>query len=169
MKNDLVNCCTAGDVVTVVGLVKVIDAEVGGGGRSYKSGKQGNCLFLLYLDAVSIVNHNVRAKEDENGEKPERRKSLMDGAAVPNMVDFTMRDLKFVLEFTSRFQGDQFRSVFKRNGRILDQIYSQASTSSLHADSNFSGVYDSFMHEIVFFIYSLWWSSTYYQKSFMPS
>lgn len=116
MKSDLVNCCTAGDVVTVIGLVNVIDAEAGGSGKSYKSGKQGSCLFLLYLDAVSIVNHNVGAKKEENKEKPEKRKSLMDGAAAPNMVDFTMKDLEFVLHFTSRFQGDQFRLVFLTTG-----------------------------------------------------
>jgi len=46
--DDLVDVCVPGDVVTVCGEVKVVSTEEG-------KGKQDQCMFLLYIEASSLV------------------------------------------------------------------------------------------------------------------
>jgi DNA helicase MCM8 len=57
LSRDLVDACIPGDVVTVVGEVKLLNAEVESG-RSGKSALQ-NSLFLLYIEANSVSNRMV--------------------------------------------------------------------------------------------------------------
>ncbi|GMH34114.1 hypothetical protein BSKO_01948 [Bryopsis sp. KO-2023] len=111
LTNDLVDCCVAGDVVTVLGLVKVINTEANGGGKLSRGSKQSDCLFLLYLEAISVMNRRER-KGDEGGgtEKPETL-DLAEGVTAPDTPEFTMKDLRFVLKFSEEFQGDQFRQL----------------------------------------------------------
>lgn len=71
-------------------------------------------LFLIYLDALSIVN-NKRADKGLPQQQPEQQphseqqQQQFDqqlqlqrqlSAAAPNMPDFTLKDLQFILTFT---------------------------------------------------------------------
>ena len=54
LTDDLVGCAAPGDVVTVVGLVRVAsvsDRSAGGGDK----GAAAAGLFVIYVDAVSVV------------------------------------------------------------------------------------------------------------------
>lgn len=120
MSSDLVNKCVAGDVLTTLGLVKAIRTENNGRG----GGKRVDCLFLLCLDAVSVVNHQRRTKElGSTSDSFMKSQNMADSISPQHMPDFTMKDLKFIVRFTESFGGEQFRLVDKAipdSFRILD-------------------------------------------------
>lgn len=53
-REDLVNSCVPGDLVTITGIVKVSQSQEARGGKGDK------CMFLLYVDASSIINGKGR-------------------------------------------------------------------------------------------------------------
>ncbi|KAK8395977.1 hypothetical protein O3P69_005220 [Scylla paramamosain] len=53
-KEDLVDSCVPGDLVTVTGVVKVSQSQEGRGSKGDK------CMFLLYIDASSVTNGKGR-------------------------------------------------------------------------------------------------------------
>ncbi|MEW5300243.1 MAG: hypothetical protein WDW36_003185 [Sanguina aurantia] len=127
LRDGLVDSCTVGDVVTVLGHVKVLatgeDLGKGGGGGGGKPGggrgggggggggggsKQG--LFLIYLDAISVVNgrpSNRPSHSDLNAAE-----GIVPGCDVaPGMPPFTQKDLEFVIKFSEDYEGDQLRQL----------------------------------------------------------
>ncbi|KAK9914958.1 hypothetical protein WJX75_002939 [Coccomyxa subellipsoidea] len=113
LKEDLVDSCTAGDVVTVVGIVKVVNTETMPGASKTKNAK---ALFLLYLDAVSITakrSSATRTTQAKDGYIKEEKSSQapMEESVPPNMDSFSTRDLQFIVKFHAEFSGDQFRHL----------------------------------------------------------
>ncbi|WOL04368.1 putative DNA helicase MCM8 isoform X1 [Canna indica] len=104
LTEDLVDSCIPGDVITVTGIIKVINNYMDiGGGRS-KSKNQG--LYYLYLEAVSVRNSKSQSTEDvqENNSKT--------GACVPfDFFSFSPRDLEFVVKFSEEHGSDIFRQI----------------------------------------------------------
>lgn len=128
LREDLVAGCVVGDVITVLGLVKVLatgDAKPAGPAAGKIKGQAKQNLFLIYLDALSIVN-NKRADKGLPQQQPEQQphseqqQQQFDqqlqlqrqlSAAAPNMPDFTLKDLQFILTFTEAYEGDQLRQL----------------------------------------------------------
>ncbi|EIE22418.1 MCM-domain-containing protein [Coccomyxa subellipsoidea C-169] len=113
LKEDLVDSCTAGDVVTVVGIVKVVNTEVVPGGNKAKNAK---ALFLLFLDAISIVAKRssvTRAVQTTDGfvKAEQLSQEPLEESVPPNMDSFSTRDLSFIVKFHTEFSGQQFRHL----------------------------------------------------------
>ncbi|KAI8465449.1 MAG: MCM2/3/5 family-domain-containing protein [Monoraphidium minutum] len=134
LKQDLVSSCVVGDVVTVLGLVKVLATGDQGKGRQ---GQQQQSIFLLYLDAVSVANskravqqgaapaaaappHAVGGQPPQAGAAAAAAAAQQAAAALtalpPNMPDFSVRDLQFVLTFlgeyaSQEYEGDAMRQL----------------------------------------------------------
>jgi hypothetical protein len=77
-------------------------------------------LFLIYLDALSVVNNKRASKESGAQQQPQQSQAdqqqqaafeqqllLQRGlsSAAPNMPDFTLKDLQFILTFTGTYAG----------------------------------------------------------------
>ncbi|KAF6258257.1 MCM2/3/5 family-domain-containing protein [Scenedesmus sp. NREL 46B-D3] len=133
LKQDLVGSCVVGDVVAVLGLVKVLatgDAKPSGPPGAKKQAPKQN-LFLIYVDALSLVNNKRAAKsvqlQDQatadaaaGGQQTQQvleqqlqlqRQLSASASAAPNMPDFTLKDLQFILTFTEAYEGDQLRQL----------------------------------------------------------
>jgi hypothetical protein len=75
------------------------------GGKNKGQAKQS--LFLIYLDALSVVN-SKRATKDAPQQQAEQQQQFEQqlqlvpelSSAAPNMQDFSIKDLQFVLTFT---------------------------------------------------------------------
>uniref|UniRef100_A0ACD5TFY3 Uncharacterized protein n=1 Tax=Avena sativa TaxID=4498 RepID=A0ACD5TFY3_AVESA len=65
LTEDLVDCCIPGEVVTVTGIVKVLNNYMDVGGGKSKSKNQG--LYYLYLEAISIRNSKGHAVSENSG------------------------------------------------------------------------------------------------------
>jgi DNA helicase MCM8 len=55
LREDQVDTCIPGDIVTIAGVVKTISAEALGGRPSNRSGRHQS-LYMLYIHANSIQN-----------------------------------------------------------------------------------------------------------------
>lgn len=135
LRDDLVGSCVVGDVISVLGLVKVLatgDNKLSGPPGKSKGGQPKQNLFLIYVDALSVVN-NKRAgrgqpQPQQQGQGQQQGQSEADqqqqqqfeqqlllqrdlSAAAPNMPDFTLKDLQFILTFTEAYEGDQLRQL----------------------------------------------------------
>ncbi|XP_014673549.1 PREDICTED: DNA helicase MCM8-like isoform X2 [Priapulus caudatus] len=64
LTDDLVDTCAPGDTVTVCGVVKVANAESGGGGAAAGRDK---CTFLLYVRANSVMSERCGRAEGGGG------------------------------------------------------------------------------------------------------
>jgi len=64
LREDLVDSCIPGDIVTVAGVVKSISTEALAGKPAGKLGRHQS-LYLLYIHAVSVTNR--RKAEGEEG------------------------------------------------------------------------------------------------------
>ncbi|KAG2451618.1 hypothetical protein HYH02_003399 [Chlamydomonas schloesseri] len=135
---DLVHGAVVGDVVTVVGIVKVMatgddlgkfaatgstsgggplggpggfPGGGGGGGGGGAGGRNGSSLFLMYLEAVSLS----RPRQQLQGEVPLLGDSSAAAAGLPAgpsaLPSFITRDLAFVVTFCERHGGDQLRQL----------------------------------------------------------
>eukprot|EP00873_Tetraselmis_striata_P017384 jgi/Tetstr1/437648/TSEL_026315.t1 len=98
LRGDLVDSCSAGDVVTVMAVVKVMNAQAskggGGGGKGGNAGKAQSAMFLLYLDAVSAGAQPPGAQQTQQQQEP-----------------FSLRDLQFIVKFSQETEGEQFRHL----------------------------------------------------------
>ncbi|OQU78151.1 hypothetical protein SORBI_3009G166400 [Sorghum bicolor] len=66
LTEDLVDCCIPGEIVTVTGIVKVLNNYMDVGGGKSRTSNQG--LYYLYLEAVSVrksKSHAVSDKENQ--------------------------------------------------------------------------------------------------------
>jgi hypothetical protein len=111
-----------GDVISVLGMVKVLatgDGKPAGAQAGKGKGQAKQNLFLIYLDALSVVN-NKRASKGPGAEQQQPQQSQADqqqqaaleqqlllqrglSSAAPNMPDFTLKDLQFILTFTGTY------------------------------------------------------------------
>ncbi|DBA93068.1 TPA: DNA replication licensing factor mcm8, variant 3 [Trebouxia sp. C0005] len=109
LTRDLVDSCSAGDLVTVLGIVKVLstDAEAGGKGSKGTAGKRS--LFLLYLDAVSVVNQ--RGANQSCKDTTDQISQPIDHLPSHQATSFTLRDLHFIVKFAQEYKGQQLKQL----------------------------------------------------------
>ncbi|KAI5019106.1 hypothetical protein ZWY2020_043994 [Hordeum vulgare] len=105
LTEDLVDCCIPGEVITVAGIVKVLNNYMDVGGGKSKSRNQG--LYYLYLEAISVRNsksHIVSENSDA---------SCTDILATGSFSfeTFTDKDLKFITEYNNEHGADVFRQI----------------------------------------------------------
>ncbi|CAD7699627.1 unnamed protein product [Ostreobium quekettii] len=123
LAEDLVDSCIAGDIVTVVGKVKVINTEPHTAGAKAKGGQRAHCLFLLYIEAVSITNargQGARQLPDvaapfracTQDERP-RLQAPLATIPPPCGINFTHRDLEFIVKFSQVYCGRQLQMLVR--------------------------------------------------------
>ena len=118
LREDLVEKASPGETVTILGVVRVLQGEPAGGKRFGGDAKR-QCLFLPYVEAVSVVRGAVgnRPSSSAGATAPNSEPILVaepeDGVSYlpPNMPGFTQLDLNFVRAFTSSCEGDQLRQL----------------------------------------------------------
>ncbi|XP_020522186.1 probable DNA helicase MCM8 isoform X2 [Amborella trichopoda] len=102
LTEDLVDACIPGDVVTVCGIIKVINTYMDVGGGKSKSKNQG--LYYLYLEAVSIRNSKSQsAAEDLQVTNVDFRAGLL-----TDLYAFSPRDLEFIVRFSEEHGSNIF-------------------------------------------------------------
>ncbi|KAK9824829.1 hypothetical protein WJX81_003431 [Elliptochloris bilobata] len=106
LREDLVDGCTAGEVVTVVGLVRVTDTSAG------SKSKNAKALFLLFVDAVSVVASRLAATRASSGGAVHDMVAWHDNpTGEPGLEAPTLLDLQFVVKFTEDCAPDQLRCL----------------------------------------------------------
>lgn len=93
LSRDLVNACCCGDTVSVLGLVRVMEVA-GAPGK----GKAGGGLMLLYVEAVSLINHTSPASAPQIAQVASHSVGG-GGAAACAAPHLTLKDLHFVATF----------------------------------------------------------------------
>ncbi|KAF6134783.1 hypothetical protein GIB67_002184 [Kingdonia uniflora] len=105
LTEDLVDACIPGDVVTVTGIIKVINNYIDVGGGKSKSKNQG--LYYLYLEAISIKNSKSQSvPEDLHDTTADVR-----ATELFDLHSFSPRDLEFIVKFSEEHGLDVFRQV----------------------------------------------------------
>jgi len=100
LSDGLVDSCKAGDIVTVLGIVKVMSqaADLGGGG-----GQPGSQLMSQYIEAVSVTKNKQEGGVDSESEAASRKRSSSSGLSA--------RDIDFVSKFGSEYKEDHLRQL----------------------------------------------------------
>lgn len=114
LTEDLVDMCIPGDVVTVTGIIRVINNYMDIGGGKSKSRNQG--FYYLYIEAVSIKNSKSQSM-------PEDLQDSNSNARPTEQVDlfsFSPRDLEFIVKFSEEHGSDVFRQILQS---ICPSIY----------------------------------------------
>ncbi|XP_038988371.1 probable DNA helicase MCM8 [Phoenix dactylifera] len=105
LTEDLVDSCIPGDVVTVTGIINVINNYMDVGGGKSKSKNQG--LYYLYLEAVSVSNSKSQSEDFQVTNSETRANVLSDFHA------FSPRDLEFIVKFSEEHGSDVFRQILQ--------------------------------------------------------
>ncbi|XAR69032.1 DNA helicase [Bertholletia excelsa] len=114
LTEDLVDACIPGDVVTVTGIIRVINNYMDIGGGKSKGKNQG--LYYLYLEVVSITNSKTQSlPEDFQGRNADVRST-----EIFDLFTFSPRDLEFIVKFSEEYSSDIFRQILQS---ICPSIY----------------------------------------------
>ncbi|EPS64801.1 hypothetical protein M569_09979, partial [Genlisea aurea] len=107
LTEDLVDECIPGDVVTVTGIIRVINnyMDIGGG----KSKGKNQALYYVYLETVSIIN----SKSQSVPEDPCHAMASPGTAEHYNLFKFSPRDLEFIVKFSEEYGSCVFRQVLQ--------------------------------------------------------
>ncbi|CAM0955138.1 unnamed protein product [Alopecurus aequalis] len=105
LTEDLVDCCIPGEVVTVTGIVKVLNNYMDVGGGKSKSRNQG--LYYLYLEAISVRN----SKGHAFSENSDASSTDIPPSGSFSFESFTDKDLKFIIEYNNEHGPDVFRQI----------------------------------------------------------
>ncbi|GFQ07779.1 probable DNA helicase mcm8 [Phtheirospermum japonicum] len=131
LTEDLVDACIPGDVVTVSGLIRVINnyMDIGGG----KSKGKNQALYYLYLEAVSVTNSKSQPVPDD------MQRTDTDGRATEHLdlYSFSPRDLEFIVKFSEEHGSDVFRQILQS---ICPSIYGHELVKAGITLSLFGGV-----------------------------
>ncbi|KAL7251724.1 hypothetical protein ACSBR1_013559 [Camellia fascicularis] len=114
LTEDLVDACIPGDVVTVTGIIRVINNYMDIGGGKSKSKNQG--LYYLYSEVVSIKNSKSQSLSEDS-------KDTNADAKATEMFDlftFSPKDLEFIVKFSEEHGSDVFRQILQS---ICSSIY----------------------------------------------
>ncbi|CAH2054347.1 unnamed protein product, partial [Thlaspi arvense] len=105
LMDDLVDTCIPGDVVTVTGIIGVINNYMDIGGGKSKSKNQG--FYYLFIEAVSVKN----SKKQSAFENSEDDSSNVQSSDVGDLYSFSQRDLEFIVKFKEEYGSDTFRRI----------------------------------------------------------
>uniref|UniRef100_A0A2N9IKY6 Probable DNA helicase MCM8 n=1 Tax=Fagus sylvatica TaxID=28930 RepID=A0A2N9IKY6_FAGSY len=114
LTQDLVDACIPGDVVTVTGIIRVINNYMDIGGGKSKGKNQG--FYYLYLEAVSIKNSKSQSTPEDSQDSNSKARAT----EVFNLFSFSPRDLEFVMKFKEENGSDIFRQILQS---ICPSIY----------------------------------------------
>ncbi|KAJ8538310.1 hypothetical protein K7X08_014850 [Anisodus acutangulus] len=113
LTEDLVDACIPGDIVTVTGIIRVINNYMDIGGGKSKGKNQG--LYYLYLEVVSITNSKSQSTpEGAQDNSNARATELFD------LYSFSPKDLEFIVKFSEEHGSDVFRQILQS---ICPSIY----------------------------------------------
>ncbi|KAM7531773.1 hypothetical protein LguiB_035183 [Lonicera macranthoides] len=112
LAEDLVDACIPGDVVTVIGIIRVLNNYMDIGGGKSKSKNQG--LYYLYLDVVSIKSSKSQYISEDLQDTDARATEMFD------LLSFSQRDLEFIAKFSQENGSDTFRQILQS---ICPSIY----------------------------------------------
>ncbi|KAL2533674.1 minichromosome maintenance 8 [Abeliophyllum distichum] len=114
LTEDLVDACIPGDIVTVTGIIRMINnyMDIGGG----KSKGKNQALFYLYLEAVSITN----SKSQSVAADLQDTNSNARATELSDLFSFSARDLEFIVKFSEEYGSDIFRQMLQS---ICPSIY----------------------------------------------
>ncbi|CDP06703.1 unnamed protein product [Coffea canephora] len=114
LTEDLVDACIPGDIVTVTGIIRMINNYMDIGGGKSKGKNQG--LYFLYLEVVSIKNLKSQSvPEDLQDAKVDARTTQLS-----DLFSFSPRDLEFIVKFSEEYGSDVFRQMLQS---ICPSIY----------------------------------------------
>ncbi|XP_078446733.1 minichromosome maintenance 8 [Wolffia australiana] len=104
LTEDLVDSCIPGDIVTVMGIIKVINTYMDVGGGKSKNKNQG--LYYLYLEAVSVRNSKSQSTtEVQSSERDNMERMPFD------LCSFSNKDLEFIAKYSEEHGSDVFRQL----------------------------------------------------------
>ncbi|KMZ58606.1 putative DNA replication licensing factor [Zostera marina] len=114
LAEDLVDSCIPGDVVTVTGIIKVINNYMDVGGGKSKNKNQG--LYYLYLEGISVRN----LKSQTASQDPQTMVAANRSRSQFDLFSFSPKDLEFVVKFSEEHGPDLFRQILQS---ICPSIY----------------------------------------------
>ncbi|GMI64656.1 minichromosome maintenance 8 [Hibiscus trionum] len=114
LTEELVDVCIPGDVVTVTGIIRVINNYMDIGGGKSKGRNQG--FYYLYIEAVSVKN----SKSLSMTEDLEHSNSDARPTEIVDLFSFSPRDLEFIVKFRAEHGSDVFRQILQS---ICPSIY----------------------------------------------
>ncbi|CAN6581092.1 unnamed protein product [Malus baccata var. baccata] len=104
---DLVDACIPGDVVTLTGIIRVINNYMDIGGGKSKGKTQG--IYYLYLEAISIKNTKSQSMPEDLQDSSSNDRPM----ALVDLSSFSPRDLEFIVKFTEEHGPDTFRQLLQ--------------------------------------------------------
>ncbi|XP_066362627.1 probable DNA helicase MCM8 isoform X2 [Miscanthus floridulus] len=100
LTEDLVDCCIPGEIVTVTGIVKVLNNYMDVGGGKSRISNQG--LYYLYLEAVSVRKSKSHAVSDKE----------IQASGICHFQSCTEKD-DFAVKYRERYGTDVFRRILQ--------------------------------------------------------